>query len=200
MMQIQLYRELEGVEGRFGLEVDFSVAEGELLAIYGPSGAGKTSVLRMIAGLDRPEKGKIEVDGQLWADLGQKLHLRPQDRNVGMVFQDYALFPNMTARENIAFGLAEKGEIQWVDDLLSMMEMAGLADRRPGRLSGGQQQRVALARALARKPAVLLLDEPLSALDWEMRTALQGKLRDLHAQFSRRTILVSHDPREVRRL
>lgn len=200
MIACHITKRLQAWDGPMDLDVRLEVETGAFVALYGRSGAGKTTILRILAGLDRADDGRIAVDNKVWYDAPRKLHLRPQERRVGLVFQEYALFPNMTVRGNIEFGLGESAEPGLVDELLEMTEMQALADRLPGQLSGGQKQRVALARAIARQPRILLLDEPLSALDWEMRNALQTQLKQLHERFRMTTILVSHDPREVLRL
>ena len=153
----------------FTLELALEVGK-ETLALVGPSGAGKTSVLRAIAGLARPERGLISCGGETWFDGERGLCLPPEERSVGLVFQEYALFPHLDVRRNVAFG----GGAEDVDELLERFRIGHLAGARPGRLSGGERQRVALARALARDPAVLLLDEPLSALDAHTKTRVRG--------------------------
>ena len=160
----------------------------ETVALVGPSGAGKTSVLRAIAGLLRPEAGWIRLGGRTWHDSERGDDLPPEARRVGFVFQDYALFPHMSVRANVAFGGHER-----VDELLERFEIAHLADARPLTLSGGERQRVALARALARDPEVLLLDEPLSALDAYTRARVCSELRELLQDLALPTLLVTHD-------
>jgi molybdate transport system ATP-binding protein len=154
----------------------------------------------MVAGLTPPDGGSIVVDGEIWFDATGKIDLPSQQRRIGFVFQDYALFPHMTVRENLAYALDGKGERGVIDELLALIRMEELAERRPATLSGGQRQRVALARALARRPKLLLLDEPLSALDTDMRVRLQEDLIALHRRFGVTTILVSHDMAEVFKL
>jgi molybdate transport system ATP-binding protein len=153
----------------------------------------------MLAGLLKPDSGTLVVDGECWFDSERGIDLPPQRRSIGFVFQDYALFPNLRVRENVAYG-APKGEGGWVEELLEAAGLRDLAERMPQTLSGGQKQRVALARALARKPRLLLLDEPLSALDVAMRMQLQDLLAALHRRFGLTTILVSHDLGEVFKL
>jgi molybdate transport system ATP-binding protein len=171
----------------FRLELELDVGRGTL-ALVGPSGAGKTSVLRAIAGLLRPERGRIAADGEVWLDTATGIFLRPERRSVGLVFQEYALFPHMTVAENVAYAGRERA-----DELLELLGIAGLRDARPGELSGGERQRVALARALAREPAVLLLDEPLAALDAHTRARVRAELEDLLARLRLPTLLVTHD-------
>ncbi len=160
----------------------------ETVALVGPSGAGKTSVLRAIAGLLRPDAGWIRLGDRTWHDSERGDDVPPEARRVGFVFQDYALFPHMSVRANVAFGGHER-----VDELLERFEIAHLADARPPTLSGGERQRVALARALARDPEVLLLDEPLSALDAYTRARVRSELRELLQDLALPTLLVTHD-------
>ena len=201
MLDFHLLKALHTAAGPRTLDVRLTLAPGELLAVSGPSGAGKTTLLRLLAGLDRPDGGFIQAAGQAWYSQERRQWLPPQQRQLGFVFQDYALFPNMTVRENLAFATPdEPGKKQRVAELLDMLELTELAGRRPAVLSGGQQQRVALARALARRPRLLLLDEPLSALDLPTRLRLQQVLAEVHRQFELTTILISHDPAEITRL
>jgi molybdate transport system ATP-binding protein len=160
----------------------------ETLALVGPSGAGKSSVLRAIAGLLRPERGRIALGSDVWLDADAGIDLPPERRSVGLVFQEYALFPHLDVRRNVAFGGRER-----VDELLERFRISHLARARPADLSGGERQRVALARALARDPAVLLLDEPLSALDAHTRGVVRGELAELLAELRLPTLLVTHD-------
>lgn len=200
MIQINLQKKLSSAEGEMHLKVDFSIKEGSFVTLYGKSGAGKTTILRIIAGLIQPDKGHIEVDGLAWMDTDQKINLIPQKRQVGIVFQDYALFPNMSVMENLKFGLLTSQDSSIVAELLEIMELGELKNRKPANLSGGQKQRVALARALVQRPKVLLLDEPLSALDPEMRQRLQGYILQAHNTYGLTTILVSHDTSEIMKL
>jgi ABC-type sulfate/molybdate transport systems ATPase subunit len=171
------------------LRVELALDVGrETLALAGPSGAGKTTVLRAIAGLDRPDRGLIEAAGEVWFDSDRRVHLPPERRSVGLVFQHYALFPHLTVRANVAFGGKER-----VDELLERFGIAALADVRPGRLSGGERQRVALARALARRPSVLLLDEPLAALDAATRATVRAELWQILRDLELPAVLVTHD-------
>jgi molybdate transport system ATP-binding protein len=158
------------------------------VALVGPSGAGKTSVLRAVAGLVKPPSGRIALDQDVWLDSAIGLFRKPDERRVGLVFQEYALFPHMTVRENVAYG--GKGR---ADELLERFRISHIAKARPNELSGGERQRVALARALARDPGVLLLDEPLSALDANTKIAVRGELQELLREFGLPTLLVTHD-------
>jgi molybdate transport system ATP-binding protein len=199
-MDLSMRVALDGAAGRFVLDVDFAIERGTITAVVGPSGAGKTTLLRLLAGLMRPDAGRLCVGGTVWSDCALRIHLPTRRRSLGFVFQDYALFPNMTVRGNVEFALTRGTRGGVVDDLLRLVELDRLQCVYPDRLSGGQKQRLALIRALARRPSVLLLDEPLSALDADMRRQLQGELRRLHAAFGTTTIVVSHDTPEVLRL
>ena len=197
MIRFILHKKLKAVGGEMQLQMETTIERGQLLALYGESGTGKTSILRMLAGLMKPESGHIEVHGDTWLDTKNGVHLKPQLRNTGFVFQDYALFPNMTVRQNLEFALDKNQDAKIIDELIEMVELADLQHRKPETLSGGQQQRTALARALVRRPELLLLDEPLSALDHAMRTKLQDYILQVHRRFNLTTILVSHDMSEV---
>jgi molybdate transport system ATP-binding protein len=167
-----------------------------LTVLFGPSGCGKTTVLRALAGLERPEHGSITFAGETWLDAERGTNRMPQQRDVGFLFQEYALFPHLNVAANVGFGLRTlpPGERRRrIDELLGLFELGGLAERYPQQLSGGQRQRVALARALARRPRLLLLDEPLSALDAGLREQLRGRLRRQLAEFGVPTVVVTHD-------
>ncbi len=200
MIDLHLQKKLHTSEGDQLLDVAFRVREGSLLALYGESGVGKTTLLRMLAGLTLPDGGYIRVAGKSWFEQTPYLHLPPQKREVGLVFQQYALFPHMTVRQNLEYALETSSDQAWVNELLQLSQLTELAHRRPSALSGGQQQRVALIRALARKPRILLLDEPLSSLDSPTRRRLQQEIRRLHEHFRMTTLLVSHDADEVARM
>ncbi|MBI1416018.1 MAG: ATP-binding cassette domain-containing protein [Limimaricola sp.] len=177
-------------------EFDLGVQKGEFISLLGPSGCGKTTVLRMVAGFETPSAGRIHIDGQ------DVTALRPNQRNIGMVFQAYALFPNLSVAENVAFGLraARVPKPQIAARVAEMLELIGLPDlggRYPFQLSGGQQQRIALARALAVQPRVLLLDEPLSALDAKIRVSLRTEIREIQRRLGITTIFVTHDQEEA---
>jgi thiamine transport system ATP-binding protein len=194
--------ELEGVTVRFGgvralADVSLSVADGEFFTLVGPSGCGKTTTLRTVAGFEAPDAGVVRIGGRDVAGVP------PEARGVGVVFQSYALFPTMTVRENVGYGLRftdPPGGVSAsdrVDRLLELVDMAGLGDRDPTALSGGQRQRVALARALAPGPEVLLLDEPLSALDARLRERLRVTVREIQRELSITTVYVTHDQAEA---
>jgi putative spermidine/putrescine transport system ATP-binding protein len=195
------FLELTGIQKRFGDvaavdDFNLGAVRGEFVSFLGPSGCGKTTTLRMIAGFERPTAGTIVIDG---LDV---THRPPNQRNVGMVFQSYALFPNMNVADNIGFGLKvrkrPKAEIaRRVEELLHLIHLEGRSNRYPYQLSGGQQQRVALARALAIEPQVLLLDEPLSALDAKIRILLRKEIRAIQRQLGITTVYVTHDQEEA---
>lgn len=199
-MEFRVAKQLKGAEGDFTLEIELKVAPGEFLTLFGRSGAGKTTLLRCLAGLEQPEGGYIRMGDELWFDSARGITLAPQQRHVGFVFQDYALFPNMSVRGNLEFALRKGGNHKRIDELIAMMELGELQHRKPATLSGGQRQRVALARALAAEPRLLLLDEPLSALDQETRLRLQDEILRLQRHFGLTTLLVSHDVSEVYKL
>jgi molybdate transport system ATP-binding protein len=197
MIDINISKKLSGASGELNLQFTTRILPQEIVTIYGPSGAGKTSVIRMLAGLLQPDGGYIKVDENIWFDKSKKINIKPQLRNIGIVFQDYSLFPNMTVRGNLEFALEKNQSKNIVAELLQITELEQLHDKKPDLLSGGQKQRVALARALIRKPKLLLLDEPLSALDTEMQIRLQDYILQIHQQFNLTIILVSHDLNEV---
>jgi molybdate transport system ATP-binding protein len=185
--------------GPLAVDVELAVADGEVLAVLGPNGAGKSTLLRVLAGLLPPDAGRVAVDGGTWDDVAARVHLPPHRRPLGMVFQDHLLFPHLSVLENVAFGprtrgvpkaAARRAAAAWIE----RVGIGGLAGRRPGQLSGGQAQRAALARALVGDPALLLLDEPLSALDARTRLAVRAELRRHLADYGGSTVLVTHDP------
>ncbi|KYH31745.1 ABC transporter ATP-binding protein [Neomoorella mulderi] len=198
---------LEGVSKNFGrtpvLEgLSLEVAKGEFLSFLGPSGCGKTTALRLIAGLLEPDTGSIAIGGRCVCQAGRGYSLPPEERQVGMVFQSYALWPHMRIRENVAYPLKLKGyprkEIEErVQKMLALVDLQGLEDRYPHQLSGGQQQRVALARALIAEPLVLLLDEPLSNLDAKLREKMRLEIKDIQERVGATVIYVTHDQVEA---
>ena len=195
------YLQLENLHRDFGTVkalngINISLGEGEFLSLLGPSGCGKTTALRLVAGFDRPNQGRIVVDGK------DVTNVAPNKRDMGMVFQAYSLFPNMTARQNVEFGLKIRGKHkqdrgQRVTELLELVGLGHAATRYPHQLSGGMQQRVALARALAIEPRVLLLDEPLSALDAKVRVQLREEIRRIQLELGITTLYVTHDQEEA---
>lgn len=199
MLSAQFVRQFES-----GTRIECAVSQRTLgfsvTALFGPSGCGKTTVLRCIAGLDRPLSGSILFENEVWFDAKQGIHRSPQSRDIGMMAQDYALFPHITVEQNIAFGLRKSDHRERqarVAHLMGMFQLDELRKRLPHQISGGQKQRVALARALARKPRVLLLDEPFSALDAALRDVLRGELRRLLAEFGIPVVVVTHDRTEA---
>jgi molybdate transport system ATP-binding protein len=185
------------------LDIAFRVEPGELLALVGHSGAGKSTILRTVAGLWTPSAGRVAVNGETWLDTERRVNLAPHRRRAGIVFQSYALFPHMTALANVMAAMVHRAAAVRESEarrLLALVNLSGLDDRKPGALSGGQQQRVAVARALAREPAVLLLDEPFSAVDRTTRERLYDEIRQLRAHLAMPTVLVTHDLEEARLL
>ena len=193
--------EVSAVSKRFGDvvavdDIGFEVGQAEIISLLGPSGCGKTTTLRLIAGFEAPDSGRISIAGQ---DMQGR---RPYERNVGLLFQDYALFPHMTVEQNVAYGLRHRGFNRSAiprrtGEMLELVKLSGLEKRRPAQLSGGQQQRVALARALATEPEVMLLDEPLSALDAKLRQELRVELKEILNAVGSTTIVVTHDQEEA---
>lgn len=199
VISIDIEKQMLTANGPMNLAIRATIPSGELVALFGESGAGKTTLLRILAGLLTPDKGLIKFGNIVWFDSEKQINISPQNRNISLMFQDYALFPNMTVEQNIQFAQPEKKQSA-VDELLALFGLSEFRKRKPAGLSGGQKQRVALARALARKPQLLLLDEPLSALDAEMRVALQDEIAQAHQLLGVTTIMVSHDLNEVFRL
>ena len=200
MIELNFNKKLTAATGEMLLEVNTSIEKGSLVTLYGKSGAGKTSILRILGGLTNPDAGTIKVNDTLWFDKKQNFQLKPQKRNVGFVFQDYALFPNMTVNENLEFALEKNQSKKIISELIEIIELGELQNRKPTTLSGGQKQRVALARALVKKPSILMLDEPLSALDYEIRFKLQQYILQVHQEYNLTTILISHDISEILRM
>lgn len=200
VLDISIHHLLQTANGMLPMEISFVAEQGSITAITGPSGAGKTTLLRQIAGLTHPNSGHIRFGNNSWLDTASGISQYSQRRNIGFVFQDYALFPHFTVKQNLLFALDKNADHTIVDDLLDAIELTQLADRKPHQLSGGQQQRVALARALVRKPDLLLLDEPLAALDHQMRRRLQEYLLSLQKKLGFTMIIVSHDLGEIFRM
>ncbi|WP_417331854.1 ABC transporter ATP-binding protein [Halarcobacter sp.] len=194
MIEIDIKKELHGSQGVMNLDVNLNINNKDFIALTGLSGSGKTTLLRSLAGLEKAQ-GIIKVDNEIWQD--EKEFLPVQKRKIGFVFQDYALFPNMTVLENLFFVNKDK---ELANHLLKITDLEALANRLPNSLSGGQKQRVSLCRAMMNRPKLLLMDEPLSALDPSMRIKLQDEILQLHKEFETTTILVSHDPSEIYKL
>ena len=200
MINIDIQKKLHAAHGEMLLDLNLQIEQGEFVAIYGVSGAGKTSTLKILSGLLNPDSGTLTVDNNLWFDSKQKINLKPQQRKVGYLFQDYALFPNMTVLQNLAFALSKNQDRSILNELIEMVELGNLQHRKPETLSGGQKQSVALARALVQRPQILLLDEPLSALDRKIRSKLQNYILSIHRKYNLTTILISHDIGEIHKL
>lgn len=199
-MLIDLHKQLTASGGILELNLSLKIELGSFNCLYGPSGVGKTSSLRMIAGLMKPDGGKIVFKDTTWFDPSKKVNLKPAKRNLGFVFQDIALFPNMTVAENIKYAAGSKRDSSLLEELLEISDLKGLENQKPGQLSGGQQKRAALIRAIAQQPDMLLLDEPFVALDAKTRSKLQDYLADLHRKTEITIIMVSHDLAEVCKL
>ena len=194
MIHLDIDKKLHGSNGEMSLEIQLDIQEGEFIALSGKSGSGKTTLLRILAGLE-DSSGIIKVSNDFWQN--GKTKIPTQKRKIGFVFQDYALFENMSVLENLLYVNNDK---ELALKLLVMTEISELKERLPNKLSGGQKQRVSLCRAMMNKPKLLLMDEPLSALDPSMRTKLQSEILKLHKEFKTTTIMVSHDPSEIYRL
>src|SRR4051812_46035257 len=206
MSDLQVAGLIKNFGGRNAVNVidglDLHVEEGEFLILLGPSGCGKTTTLRCIAGLESPSSGSISFGGRTVFDAPAKVNLAPNKRDVGMVFQSYALWPHMTVRKNIAYPLRARHERRglqdgWVDDIAVAVDCGELLSRYPSQLSGGQQQRVALARGLVARPAVILFDEPLSNLDARLREQVRNELAELHHRLGFTAVYVTHDQSEA---
>jgi len=194
MIKIDINKKLHGSNGDMRLDINLEIKQGDFIALSGLSGSGKTTLLRILAGLE-DASGTIQVGDAIWQDA--KRTLSSQKREIGFVFQDYALFNNMTVIENLHYVKKDK---ELANQLLELTELTELKDRLPNTLSGGQKQRVSLCRAMMNRPKLLLMDEPLSALDPSMRTKLQQEILTLHNKFGTTTIMVSHEPSEIYRL
>jgi len=196
---IDVRKEMTTTEGKNMLNIRREISGGDFICLVGHSGSGKTTLLRILSGLLTPDEGVIQVGGKTWFDSTARINLKPQQRSIAYMFQDLALFPNMTVAQNIGYAQRAHNPTH-INELLDIFGMKGLATQKPGKLSGGQKQRVALARALASSPQILLLDEPLSSIDQEMREALQSEILKAHEYLNSTSIMVTHDLPEARRM
>ncbi|OOQ57631.1 ATP-binding cassette domain-containing protein [Mucilaginibacter pedocola] len=194
MINIDITKKLKAYAGVQELRIKKDIAPGSIVRITGPSGAGKTTLLKMIAGLVKPDAGIIAVNNINWFDAEQNIDLQPQQRMPGFVFQDYALFPNMTVQQHLEYVTQDT---EWINRLLAIGKLDSFTTHKPQYLSGGQQQRLAILRALSIKPKLLLMDEPFSALDVKMKMDLIGELRPLFKELGATALIVSHNPQEL---
>jgi molybdate transport system ATP-binding protein len=197
MLSFYVVKRLKAGDRSFDLELEYALPRGAFLGVRGPSGSGKSTLIRCLSGLARPDSGYIECEGNRWFDSSRRLFVSARRRPVGLVFQDYALFPNMTVLGNVLYA---RDDEKRAHELLELVRLTGAARQFPSELSGGQKQRAALARALARDPELLLLDEPLSALDEELREGLGDELRRVQKETGLTAIMVSHSRAEIARL
>jgi molybdate transport system ATP-binding protein len=194
MIAVNIEKKLKAYNGLQILRIQKDFSPGSITRITGPSGAGKTTFIKMIAGLIKPDNGSITVNGIKWFDAGYKINRSPQERRTGFVFQDYALFPNMTVQQHLEYATPDAA---WINRLLNIGGLDAFATHKPEHLSGGQQQRLAILRALAIKPQILLMDEPFSALDLKMKSLLISKLQLLFTELNATVLIVSHNPQEL---
>jgi len=194
MIIIDIEKKIRTYEGYRLLQINTAIKLNSINCITGSSGAGKTTLLKIIAGLTTPEKGKIVVNDGVWLDTGSRINLSPQKRRAGFVFQEYALFPNMTVRQHLHYACADD---DWINELLHFAKLETLEQHKPEYLSGGQQQRLAIIRALAIKPKLMLMDEPFSALDMDIRQAMIPELKQLLQKFDITSLIVTHNPQEL---
>ncbi|MFD0752319.1 ATP-binding cassette domain-containing protein [Mucilaginibacter calamicampi] len=194
MIDVNIEKRLKGYSGAGTLKVKHKFAAGSVTTIHGPSGAGKTTFLKIVAGLVQADAGMITANNVTWLDTGNKINLSSQARRVGFVFQDYALFPNMSVMQHMQFATTDK---PWIDKLLHLGKLETLTIHKPHQLSGGQQQRLAIIRALAIKPQIILMDEPFSALDKAMKAELMDDLGSIFSALCATVLIVSHNPDEL---
>jgi len=194
MISVDIEKKLKTYQGEQLLKINRQFPPGSITKICGPSGAGKTTFLKIVAGFIKPEKGTITAENVTWLDTGSNIFLSPQKRMAGFVFQDYALFPNMTLQQHLEYAT---NDTAWIKRLLSIGKLDNLVTHKPQYLSGGQQQRLAILRALAIKPKLLLMDEPFSAIDQKMKTALINNLKIVFDELGATVLIVSHNPQEL---
>lgn len=199
MLKIDIEHPMLTSYGNSTLKVDIDIPQGELVCLSGASGIGKTTLLRIVAGLIKPKSGSVIFNGENWCDTSHNKYVSTRKRHTALMFQDYALFPNMTIIEQIRYA-QRTSDMERIEQLLESFNLTMLAHRRPYQLSGGQRQRVALARALASDPTMLLLDEPLSALDKEMKLSLMDQIRSAHRALGSITLMVCHDEHEIEQM
>jgi molybdate transport system ATP-binding protein len=194
MIRIDIEKKLTTYQGQQVLKIAHEFVPGSVIKIYGPSGAGKTTFLKTIAGFVKPEKGIIIVNNETWLDTPAGIDMSPQKRMAGFVFQDFALFPNMSVKQHLQYATSDSA---WIKRLLAIGKLETLTTHKPIYLSGGQQQRLAILRALAIKPKLVLMDEPFSALDPEMKSVLIGELKLIFSELGATVLIVSHNPQEL---
>ncbi len=199
MLKINIEHPMLTSYGNSTLKIDVDIPQGEFVCLSGASGIGKTTLLRIVAGLIKPKVGEVSFDGESWCDTSHNIYVSARKRHTALMFQDYALFPNMTIEEQIRYAQRES-DSERVVQLLESFNLTKLAHRRPYQISGGQRQRVALARALASDPTMLLLDEPLSALDKDIKLSLMEQIRSAHTALGSITLMVCHDEEEIKQL
>ncbi|MFM7092905.1 MAG: ATP-binding cassette domain-containing protein [Bacteroidota bacterium] len=195
---VNLFYHFSTLHGTQHIETNLDLQTGDFISVSGISGSGKTTFLKLLCGLIHPEYGNIRLGEKVWLDTERGIMVSPQERKIGMVFQDYALFPNMNVRDNMLFAATKNGDASYFHTLLEALGLGNLLTRFPHQLSGGQQQRVAIARALISKPALLLMDEPFSALDEALRKNIQAFIYDLHQKYDFTTLIVNHQVSELR--
>lgn len=194
MISIDIEKKLKAYKGEQVLKIIVQFDNGSITKIYGPSGAGKSTFLKIIAGLVEPERGKISIDDTIWLDTASKISLSPQKRKAGFVFQNYALFPNMTVQQHLEY---VSNDAQWINRLLIIGKLETFTSHKPEHLSGGQQQRLAILRAMAIRPKLMLMDEPFSALDPKMKSELIPGLKSIWDELDTTVLIVSHNPQEL---
>ena len=200
MIKLRVKRQMHTPHGNEWLDLDLNIGKGDFVTLFGESGAGKTTFLRILAGLTQPQEGYIEVDGEVWFDSKKKINRPVQQRKAGFVFQENNLFPHMTVRENLEYACGDKKGLSSIEEWIVTMGLKGLENQKPDTISGGQKQRVALVRALINQPKILLLDEPLSDLDIHSRLNLQDEIIKAYQKTKITTLLVSHELSEVFKL